>query len=56
LTQTSDDLRRKVVTLLQHSADLKIEADKLSKTADELRQKVGRQKDAIEKPQSEGKR
>ena len=37
MTQTSDELRRQVVTLLQQSADLKIEAQRLLKAANELR-------------------
>ena len=42
MTQTSDELRRQVVTLLQQSADLKIEAQRLLKAANELRHNAAR--------------
>jgi hypothetical protein len=54
VTQTNDEIRRQIVTFLQQSADLKVQAQELLQTAYELRQKAETLRDAIEKTGAEG--
>ena len=52
MAPSSEDLQREVAALIKQSLDMRLQAQELLKTADELRKKAERLKGAIQKSQS----